>query len=158
MAHNLGENVSILTLAAGTVNSGGGAGSAGGTIMGVVSAGLYEQHLVAYFGTFANHGTINVYGCTNAGGSSPVVLQTLNVGSANAPVGMGWAGIMVKSDTLNGLQGGTLQSGTQFTHLSACGTCESGGTWRGALVIISTGLRNAPAGTNNAVALGSVLV
>jgi len=153
--HNLGENISVLTLNAGTFTT---AQNAGGTAAGVVQAGLYEQHLVAYFGTFCNNGTINAYGCTNSAGSNPVVLATLNVGSADATYKMGWAGIMVKSDALNKLQGGTLQSGTQFTHLAACGTCESGGTWRGALVIISTGLRNAPAGTNNAVALGSVLV
>lgn len=157
MAYTLGENVSILTLAAGTVNSGGGAGSAGGTIMGVVPAGLYQQHLVVFLGTFANNGTINVYGCTNSGGSNPTVLSTLNIGSGNATYGMGWAGIMVNSDALNGLQGGTLQSGTQFTHLAAAGTVESGGTWRGALAIISTQPRNSPPGTSNAVALGSAL-
>ncbi len=135
MAHNLGENISVLTLNAGTFTT---AQNAGGTIAGVVNAGLYEQHLVAYFGTFCNHGTINVYGCTNSGGSSPVLLSSLPVGSADATYKMGWAG-------------------TQFTHIAACGTCETGGTWRGALVIISTGLRNAPAGTPNYVALGSAL-
>lgn len=131
--HNLGENALFTTVGAGTFISGQ---NVGGTLVGVVNAGLYEQHLVAFFGTLGNTGTINVYGCTNSGGSSPNVLSTLVVGSAGGTNSLGAAGIMVKSDTLTGLQGGTL--GTAFTHLAAAGTVDSGGTWRGALVIIST--------------------
>lgn len=145
--HTLGENALFTTVGAGTFIS---AQNAGGTAGGVVAAGAYEQHLVAFFGTLANNGTINVYACTNSGGSSPNVLATLNVGSAT---GAG-AAIMIKSDVVNGVQGGT--SGTAFTHLAAAGTVETGGTWRGALVIISTQPRSAPTSSGLA-AIGSLL-
>ena len=61
---------------------------------------------------------------------------------------------MIKSDTLSSVQGGT--SGTAFTHLAAAGTVESGGTWRGALMIISHQPRQAPT-SNGLASLGSVL-
>jgi hypothetical protein len=148
--HNLGENALFTTLAGGTFIN----GNFGGTAGGVVNAGLYEQHLVAFFGTLGNTGTINVYGCTNSAGSSPNVLSTLVVGSAAGTGGLGGAAIMVKSDVLTSLQGGT--SGTAFTHLSAAGTVDASGTWRGALVIISHQSRTAP-GTSGLSALGSAL-
>jgi len=146
MAHTLLENALFTPLVMGTLIN----GNAGGTAAGVVAAGAYEYHLIAWLGTLANNGTINVYGCTNSAGSSPNVLATLNVGSAN---GAG-AAIMVKSDTLNGLQGGT--SGTAFTHIAAAGTVESGGTWRGALVIISHQARSAPT-SHGFASVGSAL-
>jgi hypothetical protein len=133
--HNLLENALFTTLAGGTFIN----GNFGGTIGGVVNAGLYEQHAVVFLGTLGNTGTINVYGCTNSGGSSPNLLVSLNVGSSGGTNGLGGAGIMVKSDVLNSLQGGT--SGTAFTHLTAAGTVDASGTWRGALAIISTQLR-----------------
>lgn len=142
--HNLGENALFTTLASGTFIDGQGAG---GTAAGVVSAGAYEYHLVLFSGTLANNGTINVYGCTNSGGSSPVVLKTLNVGSAN---GAG-AAIDVRSNTLTGLSVGTV-----FTHLAAAGTVETGGTWRGALQIISYWPKTAPT-SNGLAAYGSSL-
>lgn len=137
----LGENELFTTLASGTFIS----ANFGGTAAGVVSAGAYNYHLVAFFGTLANNGTINVYACQNSGGSGPSVLATLNVGSAN---GAG-AAVMVKSDTISGL-------GSLYTHLAAAGTVEAGGTWRGALAIISTQPRNAPT-SNGLAALGSIL-
>lgn len=142
--HNLGENALFTTLASGTFTDGQ---NAGGTAAGVVSASLYEYHLVLFAGTLANNGTINVYGCTNSGGSSPNVLKTLNVGSGNG----GGAAIDVRSTTLTGLS-----AGTTFTHLAAAGTVESGGTWRGALQIISYWPKTAPT-SNNLVAYGSSL-
>jgi hypothetical protein len=147
MPHTLAENALFTPVAMGTFIN----GNFGGTTS-TVAAGAYEYHLCAFFGTLANNGTINVYGCTNSAGSSPNVLSTLNVGSAN---GAG-AAIMVKSDVLNSLQGGTLQAGTQFTHLAMAGTVESGGTWRGAFVIISHQARSKPT-TNGLAALGSAL-
>lgn len=140
--HNLGENAVFTTLASGTFIDGQ---NAGGTAAGVVSAGAYEYNLVAFLGTIANHGTINVYACTNSGGSSPAVLKTLNVGSGNG----GGAAIDVRSNTLTSL-------GTQYTHIAAAGTVEAGGTWRGALTIISYWPHSAPT-TNNLVAYGSSL-
>jgi hypothetical protein len=149
--HNIGENALFTTVAAGTFIN---AQNAGGTAGGVVNAGLYEQHLVAFLGTLGNTGTINVYGCTNSAGSSPNLLASLTVGSAAFNNGHGGAGIMVKSDVLNSLQGGT--SGTAFTHLAAAGTVDTGGTWRGALVIISTQPRTGGT-TGGLSAIGSAL-
>jgi len=147
--HTLVENGTFATLASGTFIDGQ---NAGGTAGGRLPGGMFEYYLFAFFGTLANNGTINVYGCTNSGGSSPNVVKTLNVGSAD---GAG-AAIMVKSDTLNSLQGGTLQSGTQFTHFAAAGTVEAGGTWRGALVAIGQWARSAPT-THGFGSLGSSL-
>lgn len=149
MAHTLGENGTFATLAAGTFISGQ---NAGGTAAGALPLSMFEYYLVAFFGTLANNGTINVYACTNSGGSSPNVWATLNVGSGN---GAG-AAITMKSDNVNSLQGGTLQSGTQFTHFAAAGTVETGGTWRGALVAIGHWARSAPT-THGLVSLGSAL-
>lgn len=136
--HNLLENALFTTVGAGTFISGQ---NIGGTAGGVVSAGLYEQHAVVFLGTLGNTGTINAYGCTNSAGSSPNLIASLVVGSAAFSNGMPGAGIMIKSDVLNSLQGGT--SGTAFTHLAAAGTVDAGGTWRGALSIISTQPRTA---------------
>ena len=47
--------------------------------------------------------------------------------------------------------------GTQYTHIGAYGTVESGGTWRGALFIISTHARIAPPGTTGLAAYGTYL-
>lgn len=129
--HNILESTRITTLAAGTFIG----ANFGGTAGGVVSAADYEYHAVVFFGTLANNGTINVYACENSAGSSPRVVATLNVGSAN---GQG-AGIDVKSDYL----GTFSNSGTNYAFLSAAGTVESGGTWRGALTILSQWPRTA---------------
>lgn len=150
--HNLLENALFTTVGAGTFISGQ---NIGGTIGGVVNAGLYEQHAVVFLGTLGNTGTINVYGCTNSGGSSPNLVFSLVVGSAGGTNGLGGAGIMIKSDAISGaISGGT--SGTAFTHIATAGTVDSGGTWRGALAIISTQPRTA--GTVLGLsAIGSVL-
>src|SRR3954464_9035045 len=102
--HNLLENALFTTVGAGTFISGQ---NIGGTIGGVVNAGLYEQHAIVFLGTLGKTGTINVYACTNSGGSSPNLLVSLTVGSAAFNNGLGGAGIMVKSDTINSVQGGT---------------------------------------------------
>ena len=150
--HNLLENALFTTVGAGTFIN---AQNVGGTIGGVVNAGAYEQHAVVFLGTLGNTGTINVYACTNSGGSSPNQLVSLTVGSAAFSNGMPGAGIMVKSDVLSSVQGGT--SGTAFTHIAAAGTVDSGGTWRGALVIISTQSRNAGGSAGGMSAIGSAL-
>lgn len=139
--HNLGENAVFTTLASGTFIN----GNFGGTLAGVIAAGDYEYNLFAFFGTMANNGTINVYGCTNSGGSSPAVLKTLNCGSADGD----GAAIDVRSNTLTSL-------GTQYTHLAMAGTVESGGTWRGAFVAISYWPKSAPT-TNGLAYYGSSL-
>jgi hypothetical protein len=64
--HNLLENALFTTVGAGTFIGGQ---NVGGTIGGVVNAGLYEQHAVVFLGTLGNTGTINVYAC-QAGGSA----------------------------------------------------------------------------------------
>lgn len=123
--HNLGESSKITVLSSGTfINQ----LTIGGTIAGVVFAGDYEYHMAAFIGTVANNGTMSVWGCTNSGGSNPTLIQTITFGS-----GVGVPAIEVKSDVLSGLIAGTV-----CTHIAASGTVESGGTWRGALAIIST--------------------
>ena len=140
--HNALENWEFITLASGTW----AAGNLGGTATGVANAGAYEYHVLTFLGTLANHGTLNVYAVTNTGGSSPRVLATLNVGSANGD----GAAIEVKSSAL-----GTFAStGTVYSYLAGCGTVESGGTWRGALAFISHQPRVAPT-SNGLAASGS---
>jgi hypothetical protein len=104
----------------------------GGTIAGVVFAGDYEYHMGVFVGTIANVGTLNMYGCTNSGGSNPTLIQSMSFGS-----GSGVPAIEIKADVLSGLA-----AGTQFTHITVAGTVESSGTWRGALAILSTWPRN----------------
>ena len=143
MYHTLFENARLLTLASGTFINGATGGTANG-----MPTGEFQYHSVVFAGTFANNGTINVYACTNAGGSTPTIIRTLNIGSAD---GQG-AAIDINSNALN-----EISPGTQFTHLGAYGTVESGGTWRGALFILSTGARVAPPGTTGLAAYGSYL-
>lgn len=127
--HNLGENSRWTVLSSGTfINQ----LTVGGTINGVVFAGDYEYHMAVFVGTVGNVGTMAVWGCTNSGGSNPVLVQSMSFGS-----GSGVPAIEIKTDTLSGLA-----AGTQFTHITASGTVEAGGTWRGALAILSTWPRN----------------
>ena len=127
--HNLGENSKITVLSSGTfINQ----LTIGGTIAGVVFAGDYEYHLGAFIGTIANNGTLNMYGCTNSGGSNPTLIQSVPFGSGN-----GVPAIEIKSDVLS-----SLIAGTVCTHVALAGTVESSGTWRGALAIISTWPKN----------------
>lgn len=129
--HNLFENALLTTLAGGTFIG----GNLGGTAAGVVNAGEYEYHSVVFAGTFANHGTINAYAVENTAGSSPRLIASLPVGSGNGAAAV----IDIKSDVL-----GTFAStGTNYAYLAAAGTVESGGTWRGALFILSTWPRSA---------------
>ena len=127
--HNLGENSRVVVLSSGTfVNQ----LTIGGTINGVIFAGDYEYHMAAFFGTIANNGTMSVWGCTNSGGSNPVLVQSITFGS-----GSGIPAIEFKADVLS-----SLAAGTQFPYFTASGTVESGGTWRGALAVVSTWPRN----------------
>ncbi len=127
--HNLGENSRWTVLSSGTfVNQ----LTIGGTINGVVFAGDYEYHMAVFVGTIGNNGTIAVWGCTNSGGSNPVLVQSLAFGS-----GSGVPAIEIKTDVLS-----SLAAGTQFPYITASGTVESGGTFRGALAILSTWPRN----------------
>lgn len=144
---NLGENArwTVFPTAAGTIVN----AAAGGTVNGApLAAG--EYHSVMYVGTFANNGTLNVYGCTNAAGSNPRIISSLPVGSNTSAA----IAVDVKTSALGSL---STALGTQYTHLGAYGTVESGGTWRGALLILSTNLRVNPAGTTGLAAYGSYL-
>jgi len=128
-AHNLGENSRWTVLSSGTfINQ----LTIGGTVNGVVFAGDYEYHMGVFVGTIGNVGTLNMYGCTNSGGSNPTLIQSISFGS-----GSGVPAIEVKSDVLSGLLTGTI-----CTHLTVAGTVEASGTWRGALAILSTWPRN----------------
>lgn len=127
--HNFVESSKITVLASGTfINE----LTVGGTIGGVVFAGDYEYHTLVFVGTIGNVGTLNIYGCTNSAGSSPSLIESLSFGS-----GTGVPAIDIKSTVLS-----SLASGTAWTHIAGAGTVESGGTWRGALAIISTWPRN----------------
>ncbi len=127
--HNLGENSRWTVLSSGTfINQ----LTVGGTANGVVFAGDYEYHMGIFVGTVGNVGTLNMYGCLNSGGSSPTLIQSLSFGS-----GSGVPAIEIKSDVLS-----SLIAGTYMTHITVAGTVESGGTWRGALAILSTWPRN----------------
>lgn len=144
---NLFEEARITTFvgAAGTLIN----GAAGGTTNGA-ELSKYEYHSVFYVGTFANVGTLNVYACTNAAGSNPAIIRSLAVGSGD------FAGVAVdvKASALGSLSSSL---GTQYTHLGAYATVPSGGTWRGALGIISTNARVAPPGTNGLGSYGTYL-
>lgn len=145
---NLFEAAKLTTFptAAGTIVN----GAAGGTTNGA-PLGEFEYHSVFYAGTFANNGTLNVYAMTNSAGSNPVIIRSMPIGSN------GSAGLVVdvKSSAMGSLSAAL---GTQYTHLGAFGTVESGGTWRGALGIISYHARVAPPGTTGLAAYGTYLV
>ncbi len=121
----------------------------GGTVNGA-PLGEYEYHSVQFVGSFGHQGTLNVYACTNAGGSNPVLVKSLSVGSGDNPA----AAIDVKSSALGSL-GAAL--GTPYTHLGAMGSVGAGGTWRGALMILSTNGRVEPPGTTGLQGYGSFL-
>lgn len=132
---NLGEASRVIWLGAGTFIN----GATGGTVNGA-ELGKFEYHSVAFVGTMANNGTLNVYACTSASGSNPFIISTLKLGSSDNT----WACIDVKSSALGSLNAG---QGSTYTHLGAYGTVESGGTWRGALFILSTNPRQEIPGT-----------
>lgn len=142
---NLGEASRLIYFAAGTLIN----GATGGTTNGA-ELGQFEYHSVIFAGTFANNGTINVYGCTNSAGSNPAIVRSLPLGSNNND----WACIDVKSSAFGSLSSAL---GTQYTHLGAYGTVESGGTWRGALFILSTNPRVEPPGTTDLAGYGTYL-
>ncbi len=102
--------------------------------------------MAAFFGTCANNGTLAMWGCINSAGSSPQLIQSVTFGS-----GSGVPAIEIKADVLSGLN----QPGSTYTHITASGTVESGGTWRGALAIISTWPKNRG---GSATTFGSYLV
>lgn len=141
--HTLGENARWMSLAAGTLINGAGGGTANG-----LPFGQFQNAAVAYIGTFANNGTINVYACTNAGGSTPTIIRTLNIGSNNEPAAL----VDTNANAMN-----KISPGTQFTHLGAYATVESGGTWRGALFIVGYNPRVAPPGTTGLGSYGTYL-
>lgn len=142
---NFGEFVRSIMLQAGTLINGAGGGTVNGAPL-----GEFEYVSVRYVGTFANNGTINVYGCTNAGGSNPTIVRTLNIGSNNSP----WACVDVKASAFGSLSSAL---GTRITHVGAYGTVESGGTWRGALFMDCYNARVQPPGTTGLAAYGTYL-
>lgn len=142
---NLGEAARITYFSAGTIIN----GASGGTTNGA-ELGKFEYHSAIYAGSFANNGTINVYACTSSSGSNPFIISTLKLGSSDSD----WACIDIKSSALGSLNAG---QGSTYTHLGAYGTVESGGTWRGALFIISYNPRTEPPGTTDLAGYGSYL-
>ena len=132
---NLGEASRVIAFGQGTFIN----GATGGTVNGA-ELGKFEYHSVCFVGTFANNGTINVYACTGSNGSNPQIIRTLNLGSSDNT----WACIDVKSSAMGSLNAG---QGSTYTHLGVYGTVESGGTWRGALFILSTSPRTEVPGT-----------
>lgn len=144
---NLGEEAkwTVFPTAAGTIIN----GAAGGTTNGA-PLGEFEYHCVQYVGTFANNGTMNVYACTGSNGSNPFIIRSLTVGSNNNAA----IAVDVKSSALGSLNAG---QGSTYTHLGAYATVESGGTWRGALFIISTNARVQPPGTSGLGSYGTYL-
>lgn len=137
--------ITVFPTAAGTIIN----GAAGGTLNGA-ELGKFEYHSVVFAGTFANNGTLNVYACTNSAGANPAIIRSLPVGS-NTSAGIA---VDVKSSALGSLSAAL---GTPYTHLGAYGTVESGGTWRGALFILSTSARVNPAGTTGLASYGTYL-
>lgn len=147
MSRNLFEEakITVFPTASGTIIN----GAAGGTVNGA-PLGEFEYHSVVYAGTMANNGTLNAYAMTNAAGSNPVIIRSLPVGSNTSAA----IAIDVKSSAMGSLSAAL---GTQYTHLGAFGTVESGGTWRGGLFIISTSARVNPPGTTGLAAYGTFL-
>jgi len=127
--HNIGENSRWVVLSSGTfVNQ----LTIGGTAAGVIYAGDFEYHMGVFVGTIANNGTLAVWGCTNSGGSNPSLLQSMTFGS-----GSGVPAIEFKASALS-----SLAAGTAWPYFTVSGTVENGGTWRGALAVLSTWPRN----------------
>jgi hypothetical protein len=131
---NLGEASRLITFGQGTFIN----GATGGTVNGA-ELGKFEYHSVIFAGTFANNGTINVYAATSASGSNPHH-QVAGARLDDNP----WACIDVKSSAIGSLNSA---QGSTYTHLGVYGTVESGGTWRGALFILSTSPRQQVPGT-----------
>lgn len=132
---NLGEASRVQWFGAGTFIN----GATGGTVNGA-ELGKFENFSAVFIGTFANNGTINVYACTSSSGSNPFIVSTLKLGSSDNT----WACIDIKSSALGSLNAG---QGSTYTHLGVYGTVESGGTWRGALAIMSYNPRTEIPGT-----------
>lgn len=124
-------------------------GAAGGTTNGA-PLGEFEYHTVFYAGTFANNGTMNVYAMTSASGSNPFIIKSLPTGSNDNK----WIAVDVKSSALGSLNS---SQGSNYTHLGAYATVESGGTWRGLLGILSYNARVQPLGTTNLGSYGTYL-
>lgn len=137
--------ITVFPLAAGTIVNTGAGGTTNGAPL-----GEFEYHSVVYAGTFANNGTLNVYAMTSASGSNPFIVRSLPIGSNGSAA----IAVDVKSSAMGSLNSG---QGSVYTHLGAYGTVESGGTWRGALFIISTSARVAPPGTTGLAAYGTYL-
>ena len=137
--------ITVFPTAAGTIIN----GAAGGTVNGA-ELGKFEYHSVIFAGTFANNGTLNVYAMTSASGSNPFIIRSLPIGSNGSAA----IAVDVKSSAMGSLNAG---QGSTYTHLGAYGTVASGGTWRGALFIISTHARVAPPGTTGLAAYGTYL-
>ncbi len=141
--HNLFENARLMNFGAGTFINGATGGTANG-----MPTGQFQFVSAGFCGTAANNGTINIYACTNAGGSNPTIISTLKIGSADGAGAM----IDINANALN-----EVSPGTSFSHLGMYGTIESGGTWRGAFLMIGWGARSAPPGTSGLFAYGSYL-
>lgn len=105
--------------------------TAGGTGAPVFAAN-HTNHAIIAVGTFGNTGTIFAYGHTAANGGGTVVLGSIRFGSGNFSA----AGFDVTSDTL-------LNLGTAYAYVSGQLRVDSGGTFSGALFVLSYNARTA---------------
>ncbi len=97
-----------------------------------VFAGNHANHAIVALGTFGNTGTVFVYGHTSSAGNGTTALGSVIFGSGNFSA----VGFDVTSDTL-------LALGTAYAWLSAQLKVDAGGTFGGALAIMSYNSRNA---------------
>lgn len=145
MSHTLFENTRISRFG---IFGSAIALTAGGTGA-PVFAGDYEYHAAIFAGTIGNTGTLFVFGHTDSTGSGTTALGSVIFGSTNAAAVV----FEVKSDTLTTI-------GTAYNYLSTQAKVDSGGTFTGALFILSSWPRSAgttPA-ANGWAAVGTSLV
>lgn len=139
--HTFGENTLVNVLANGSfVNT-----TTTGTLT-PVFVGNHQYHALVFSGTFGNTGTLFAYAASNAAGSNTYLLGSAIFGSTN----IGAAIYEVKTDVIGGLgtvQNGTLDNGTYYTHFTGQLKVDAGGTLAGALIVVSSQPRTAPAGT-----------
>lgn len=139
--HTFGENSLINVLANGSVAN----TTVGGTLT-PVFAGNHQYHALVFSGTFGNTGTLFAYAASNSAGSNLYLLGSAIFGSTN----VGAAIFEVKTDVIGGLgtvNNGTNDNGTYYTHFTGQVKADAGGTLAGALMVVSTQPRTAPAGT-----------
>lgn len=97
-----------------------------------VFAGRHNNHALVAIGTFGNDGTLLAYGHNSSVGGGTAVLGSLVFGSGNYSA----AAIDITSDAL-------LALGTAYAYVSGQIRIPAGGTFGGALALISYNARSA---------------